>query len=113
MSKGRDCGMNGNIFNYHGYIKETDPVTLARESVLILSSSGFTIFDAVEYSFQPIGWTGLWLLGESHFAIHTFPEINTTYFELSSCNEEMCDKFILSFCKGYPEAGTYKTICMQ
>ena len=25
---------------------------------------------------------------ESHFAIHTFPEENKTYIELSSCNEE-------------------------
>ena len=40
--------------------------------------------------------TALFLLSESHFAIHTFPEENTTYIELSSCIKLPFDNFIKS-----------------
>ena len=42
---------------------------------------------------EPEGYTALWLLGESHFAIHTFPEEQKTYIELSSCNLEYYEFF--------------------
>ena len=48
----------------------------------------------MEHAFEPIGWTGIWLLAESHLAIHTFPEENKTYIEISSCNKEMYDEFL-------------------
>lgn len=40
-----------------------------------------------EHRFRPYGYTALWLLGESHFALHTFPECGRTYYEISSCNK--------------------------
>ncbi|MEL7222709.1 MAG: S-adenosylmethionine decarboxylase, partial [Bacteroidota bacterium] len=45
-------------------------------------------------AFEPQGWTGIWLLAESHLAIHTFPEARKTYIELSSCNRQMYDDFL-------------------
>ena len=60
----------------------------------MLMNSGFGILNFMEHAFQPIGWTGIWLLAESHLAIHTFPEENTAYIELSSCNKEMYDNFL-------------------
>ena len=48
----------------------------------------------MEHSFQPQGYTAIWLLAESHFAIHTFPEENKTYIELSSCNRTMYHAFL-------------------
>lgn len=59
----------------------------------VLDLSGFDIIDFVEHKFEPHGYTCLWLLGESHFAIHTFPEENKFYFELSSCVERFHDSF--------------------
>lgn len=55
----------------------------------------------MEHYFEPQGYTCLWLLSESHFAIHTFPEANKTYIELSSCNRQMYENFLinLSECK--------------
>ncbi len=41
-----------------------------------------------EVCFQPHGYTAVWLLAESHFALHTFPEEGRTYCELSSCNRQ-------------------------
>jgi len=48
----------------------------------------------MEHNFAPQGYTAIWLLSESHFAIHTFPEEHKTYIELSSCNREMYDRFL-------------------
>lgn len=46
----------------------------------------------IEHHFEPQGYTALWLLGESHLAVHTFPEHGISYLELSSC---MMDKYVL------------------
>ena len=51
----------------------------------ILEKCGFGILGYVEHHFDPHGYTGLWLLSESHFAVHTFPEEGKMYVELSSC----------------------------
>ena len=57
----------------------------------MLQRSTFNVLNFTEHHFDPEGYTALWLLGESHLAIHTFPEHGTTYLEMSSC---MMDKFI-------------------
>ena len=44
--------------------------------------------------FYPYGYTKLYLLSESHFAIHTFPEEKLAYYELSSCNKKYYDRFV-------------------
>lgn len=59
-----------------------------------LIKAGFTIVDKVEYYFPKQGYTGLWLLSESHFAIHTFPEEDKIYLEISSCVKKYFDNFI-------------------
>ena len=47
----------------------------------ILKRSGFGIISFVEHHFEPHGYTCLWLLSESHLAIHTFPEENKIYIQ--------------------------------
>lgn len=86
--------MKAQIFNFNEWITRVNPEELKDKFDKILKESGFTILNFCEYIFQPHGYTALWLLGESHFAIHTFPEENKTYIELSSCNKEFYEKFI-------------------
>lgn len=86
--------MKAKIYNYKNWIKETNPEYLKIEFKKILEKSGFKIIDNIEYYFTPFGYTALFLLAESHFAIHTFPEENKTYIELSSCVKSQFDKFI-------------------
>jgi S-adenosylmethionine decarboxylase len=85
------------IDNYTGWIKGSDAKTLKTEIEEILLSSKFTILNFMEHHFQPQGYTALWLLGESHCALHTFPEEDKTYIELSSCNTQMYVDFIRIF----------------
>jgi len=86
--------MKAQMHNYSTWIDETNPAKLYKEYTKLLKDSGFTILNYVEHHFQPQGYTALFLLGESHFAVHTFPEHNESYIELSSCVREPYDAFI-------------------
>ena len=86
--------MKARIWNHSVWIKETEPGTLKEQYDTVLKKCGFQILEFQEHYFEPTGYTALWLLGESHFAAHTFPEEGKTYLELSSCNETMYNNFI-------------------
>ena len=80
--------MKAEIYKHSQWVNIIEPSLLKEKFSDLLYLSNFTVLNFQEHFFEPQGWTGLWLLGESHFAIHTFPEENKTYIELSSCNEE-------------------------
>lgn len=80
--------MKAEIFKHSQWIQETNPNKLREKFSELLYLSNFGVLNFQEHYFKPQGWTGLWLLSESHFAIHTFPEENKSYIELSSCNKE-------------------------
>lgn len=86
--------MNAQIFHYNNWLREIDPTILQERLLTILEKSGFWVLATTDHHFDPIGYTCLWLLGESHLAIHTFPEEGCTYLELSSCNAHMHQKFV-------------------
>lgn len=83
--------MSPEIFNQKIWSNSTDPDFLKRTCQAALERSGFTILGFMEHHFQPQGYTAIWLLGESHLALHTFPENGKSYLEISSCSK---DKFI-------------------
>jgi S-adenosylmethionine decarboxylase len=85
--------MKAQMFNYQNWIEETNPFELRKKYDDQLRESGFGVLSFMEYSFEPQGYTALWLLSESHFAIHTFPEEGKSYIELSSCIEKQYLKF--------------------
>lgn len=86
--------MEARIWNISSWIKETNPQKLKETFSNVLRKAGFNIINFTEHHFTPFGYTALWLLSESHFAIHTFPEFGKTYIELSSCNEIFYKDFI-------------------
>lgn len=86
--------MKAAIYNHQCWIKETDPVILTESLENLLIQSGFSILNTINHHFSPQGFTAIWLLAESHFALHTFPEENKSYLELSSCNQAMKDTFV-------------------
>ena len=59
----------------------------------LLSASDFSVLGFSEHFYRPSGYTAVWLLGESHLAVHTFPENNNVYAELSSCTFEKAQVF--------------------
>ena len=86
--------MKAQMFNHSEWVSETDPFKLRTKYKDLLEDSGFGILSFMEYSFEPCGYTAIWLLSESHFAIHTFPEEGKSYIELSSCIETQYRKFM-------------------
>lgn len=86
--------MKAQMFNYSEWVKDTDAAFLKTKYRKKLYQAGFSIISYTEEHFKPFGYTGLWLLGESHFAIHTFPEEGKSYIEITSCIKEPFEKFI-------------------
>ena len=85
--------IEAHIYNHSFWTKCTEPNTLQTTYNTLLKKVGFTILQFNEHYFPEKGYTCFWLLGESHLAIHTFPESNKSYIELSSCNKEKLDLF--------------------
>lgn len=86
--------MEAKIYNYKTWIDNTDEGFLKKLMNRLLQEAGFTIINAVEHSYSPQGYTAVWLLAESHLAVHSFPEAGKTYLEISSCNELKNNLFV-------------------
>lgn len=82
------------LWNHSQIIKIHDKKILIPLFHKILLNSGFKVLDYIEYNFSPVGFTAVWLLAESHFAIHSFPEEGGSYIEISSCNLDKQYKFL-------------------
>jgi S-adenosylmethionine decarboxylase len=86
--------MKAKIWNNKFWIKETRPNILKQKYTKLLKESNFKILRFKQHYFKPQGWTGIFIIAESHLAIHTFPEESKTYIELSSCNKEKQKTFM-------------------
>ncbi|MCD6184490.1 MAG: S-adenosylmethionine decarboxylase [Deltaproteobacteria bacterium] len=89
--------MKPEIFEFSEWVNSSDPQSLQEIFDAMLRNSGFTILNFVDHTFIPYGYTAIWLLSDSHFAIHTFPETQQAYIQLSSCNKKKYDNFINKF----------------
>ncbi len=83
------------IYSHKLWTVCTEPEVLRNTFERVLKEVDFTIVLFNEHHFTAQGYTCFWLLGESHLAIHTFPESGKSYVELSSCNKIKRDLFIL------------------
>jgi S-adenosylmethionine/arginine decarboxylase-like enzyme len=88
--------MKAVMYNYNKWITYdvTEEMIIVRKFEELLIKSGFGIVKKVEHHFKVQGYTALWLLSESHFAIHTFPEERKMYIEISSCVKDYFDNFL-------------------
>jgi S-adenosylmethionine decarboxylase len=85
--------LRARMWNTNFWIAETNPIVLMKDYGAMLKEAGFTILQICVQKFEPEGFTAVWILAESHLAIHTFPEEGKTYVELSSCNKKMFVRF--------------------
>ena len=82
------------IWNKRGWTTATDARMLDYILNKAAEDAGFNIVQDMGHDFQPYGHTALWLLSESHLAVHTFPEAGKSYIELSSCIKAKFDAFV-------------------
>lgn len=85
--------MKAELYNYKCWIPESDTTFLQTKLNDLLDQCTFEKLGFIEHHFQPQGYTCLWLLGESHLAVHTYPEHNKAYIELTSCVKEKNELF--------------------
>lgn len=48
---------------------------------------GLTVVSKISHNFTPYGTTLVFVLSESHFAVHTWPEHNYIHLDLLSCKD--------------------------
>tara|TARA_B100001059_G_C17685299_1_gene501992 strand:+ start:171 stop:536 length:366 start_codon:yes stop_codon:yes gene_type:complete len=53
-----------------------------------LKASNMNVVDRVAHQFKPQGTTAVWILAESHMAIHTYPEENFMAVDVFTCGTE-------------------------
>ena len=85
--------MKARVYNARFWTTASDAAFLRATIDAALRASNFGILEFVEHAFEPYGYTALWLLAESHCAIHTFPESGQAYIELTSCNRDKAEAF--------------------
>ena len=89
--------MEAKIDNFNAWLHCCDEKILKSDLEELLNKSGFSILNFMEHAFEPQGYTAIWLLAESHFALHTLPEEKKSYIEISSCNSDLFVNFIVAF----------------
>lgn len=95
--------MEARIENYSTWVNFSSNEQLKSELEYLILDAGFTKLNFMEHYFEPQGYTAMWLLAESHCALHTFPEENKAYVEISSCNIQMYTRFVVSFNQHFHE----------
>lgn len=68
-----------------GFPNEKELVNLAEQS---LAASNMHIVDKLIHKFNPQGMTLVWVLAESHFIIHTYPEHEYMSIDCYTCGNE-------------------------
>ena len=57
------------------------------ELLLTAHKANLTILTTAKHDFYPQGFSGVIIIGESHVAIHTFPESRQAWIEIATCSE--------------------------
>ena len=86
--------MDGSMWVSMWYTSTTDIDVLNSEIESMLKHASFSVLSETDYRFDPLGYTKLFLLAESHFAVHTWPEHNVSWLEIASCIEEKYNKLL-------------------
>ena len=67
-----------------------------QQFLYLVRSAGLTMLANTKYEFYPQGFSGVCIIGESHVAIHTYPELNQAYIVVATCGDnanEMSKRF--------------------
>lgn len=67
--------------------------------------SGARIVKSVFHQFSPYGVSGVVVIEESHFALHTWPEHNYAAVDLFTCSEQIDYKLAVDFLEKHLKAG--------
>lgn len=66
----------------------------------IVSELNLTVVSETGHQFTPMGYTYAYVLSESHFTIHTYPEFRSCYIDIFCCNPQFNTLHAIEFIKG-------------
>jgi S-adenosylmethionine decarboxylase len=91
-----------NLYGLDNKLIEKEPIVMELLTKVV-KEAGLTEFGDVSHQFEPVGVTGIILLGESHISIHTWPEYNSAAVDIFSCvgikEAEKASNLILGYFK--------------
>lgn len=78
----------------------TDPVWVWQRFLDMLNElPGLTLLAMVRHEFPGGGLSGIVIIGESHAAIHTWPELGRAWVELATCGDPVALPAFAAACK--------------
>ena len=83
----------------------TDPVALEVIMVSAARNAGATVVQSCFHKFSPFGLSGVVVIAESHFAVHTWPEHNAMCLDLFSCSDKIKPQVAIDFISHEVRAG--------
>lgn len=92
----QDC--NYNIINSASFLKE-----IFLEAAKLANC---TVINSIFHQFEPQGASGIILIAESHFSVHTYPEYSYCAIDLFTCGESMNAQVAISYLKEKLESNT-------
>lgn len=95
--------MEAIIYEFSCWVN-ADGIDVFNDVIEQLDASGHTVLTSASHQFEPQGYTCLWLLAESHCAMHTYPERNVVYVQLSSCSQPKYKQFVDGLLKRHQDA---------
>lgn len=112
MGEEKPCTALGShiLLEFHNCSASLKDSAKVRE--VLLGAAGVAhahIVDSFFHQFNPHGVSGVIVISESHFAIHTWPEHNYAAIDLFSCSEDLLAEDAIKFMK---EAFKPKTVSM-
>jgi len=81
--------IDSNIINNH--------INLKQIFDNLISQFNLSTLNSVFHEFEPYGYTGLYLLSESHLSFHTWPEHNKICLDIFSCSKNINYDNIIEF----------------
>ena len=76
-----------------------DPKTLEQHFLAAVKLSGATVIHSFFHQFSPHGITGVVVVAESHFAMHTWPEYGYCALDIFTCGESVNGREALYYLK--------------
>lgn len=89
------------LLEFHGCSPRTIEDSSKVEQVLLKAAklSKAHIVDSLFHTFNPHGLSGIIVIAESHFAIHTWPEYRYAAIDLFSCSEKIDLETVVEYLK--------------
>jgi S-adenosylmethionine decarboxylase proenzyme len=100
------------LCEYHGCDRGllNDAEAIRTALVVAVTKSGATPLHEVVHAFSPHGVTGVIVIAESHFAIHTWPEHGFAAVDLFTCGDQVDPYLAFEYLRAALHAETHSVV---